>query len=226
MEFDLIATWKKGHKKTTIWIRRPGRSIIFGVIWSPDLEDLQQRKNPAQDVKTREVEVWTWTMEPGWTAGGLTGELVEQGLDSPASIISQYLDNCIINMLCRWVCGIHCESPHCKLRLLIWSLHHNKRDYGPLYLCYWFKASIGKPYSDVVRKTILYPEILEFTHFRGKPSISRPVLCLRVKDDCFGHKEVDDVLIDLEVISHAAEVRGAREESRGGNQCARRGPNS
>ena len=85
-----MKTWKKQEDP-----------IIFGVIWSPDLEDLQQRKNPAQDVKTREVEVWTWTMEPGWTAGGLTGELVEQGLDSPASIISQYLDNCIINMLCR-----------------------------------------------------------------------------------------------------------------------------
>ena len=176
--------------------------------------------------KPGKVEVWTWTMEPGWTAGGLTGELVEQGLDSPAPIISQYLDNCIINMLCRWVCGIPEESPHCKLRLLIWSLHHNKRDYGPLYLCYWFKASIGKPYSDVVRKTILYPEVLVFNHFCGWPSISWPVPSLWEKDDCFDHKEVDDVLIDLEVISHAAEVRGASEESRSENQCARRGPNS
>ena len=57
-----------------------------------------------------------------------------------------------------------------------------------------------------MRKTILYPEILEFAHFRGKPSIGRPVLRLRVKDDCLDHKEVDDVLIDLEVTSHAAEV--------------------
>ena len=49
---------------------------------------------------------------------------------------------------------------------------------------------------------------------------------MRLEDDCLDHKEVDDVLIDLEAVSHAAEVRGAREESRGGNQCARRGPNS
>ena len=45
-----------------------------------------------------------------------------------------------------------------------------------------------------------------------------------MRDDCLDHKEVDDVLIDLEVISHAAEVRGASEEARGEDQYARRGP--
>ena len=56
--------------------------------------------------------------------------------------------------------------------------------------------------------------------------LSHPVLFMRLEDDCFDHKEVDDVLIDLEAVTHAAEVRGAREEPRGGDQCARRGPNS
>ena len=47
-----------------------------------------------------------------------------------------------------------------------------------------------------------------------------------IEDDCLDLEEVDDVLIDLEAVTHAAEVRGAREEPRGGDQCARRGPNS
>ena len=48
---------------------------------------------------------------------------------------------------------------------------------------------------------------------------------LYVEDHCLDLDEVDEELSDLEADTHAVEDRGAREESQGGDQCVRKGPN-